>query len=318
MSNDPIDTKSEDIDVSVLIVNYNTEDVLADCLKSVYEKTSGINFEIIVVDNNSRKGSLDAIQKDFPSINVLLLENNLGFGQANNEGAKIARGTYLFILNPDTLLIDNPIEVLFDYMQKNRDVGICGGNMYKIDMSPASSYYDVDFLCLEYRIVFNQKRTVGFNLSGKPKDVNVIVGADLFISKDLFNNFGGFDPDFFMYFEEVELCWRVQKMGYRIVSVPEAEIIHLQGSSAENKSEELGKWSYKEHWYSKLVFFYKTKGKAQTAVVYHISLLKLQLAKILYRVKNDRTKISYWTKKEEIMREIYNRYLQYIENIKVR
>lgn len=306
------------IEVSVIIVNYNTEDVLADCIESVYEKTHGVEFEIIVVDNKSQEGSLGRLENRYPEINFLFLHRNLGFGQANNEGAKLARGKYLFLLNPDTLLINNAIKILYEHNEQNPNVGICGGNMYKKDMSYASSYYDVDFLRLEYRIIFNRKRVVGFNTSNKTKEVNVIVGADLFISKHLFDEFNGFDADFFMYFEEVELCYRIQKAGYKIISVPQAELIHLQGSSAENKNEELGKWSYKEHWYSKLVFFHKTKGPTQTALVYRISLLKLQLATFIYRLRGDDNKISYWKTKEKIMHEVYNRYLGYINNIKVR
>lgn len=300
--------------VSIIIVNYNTAEMLENCIASVKEKTIDLRYEIIVVDNNSEKGSLAYLQEKHPDIQFIFSENNLGFGRANNLGAATAKGKYLFLLNPDTLLLNNAALILYEYMERNPNTGICGGNMYKGDMSPASSYYDIDFLTLEYKIIFNRQRHTGFNTTGATKEVNVIVGADLFISKSLFEEHKGFDPDFFLYFEEVELCHRIQKAEYKIISVPDAEIIHLQGGSAENKSEELNKWSYQEHWYSKLIFFSKTKGKFRTALMYQISLLKLNLAILSFTLKKDMEKLEYWKKKAEVMEKTYRRYQISLEN----
>lgn len=301
--------------VSIIIVNYNTAEMLGDCIKSVKEKTIGLSYEIIVVDNNSEKGSLSALEEKYTDVRFHFSGENLGFGRANNLGASLAKGKYLFLLNPDTLLINNAALILYNFMENNLRVGICGGNMYKGDMTPASSYYDIDFLTLEYKIIFNRKRFPGFNRTGQPKEVNVIVGADLFIPKSLFNDFKGFDPDFFLYFEEVELCDRVRKAGYKVISVPDAEVIHLQGGSAENKNDELNKWSYQEHWYSKFVYFFKTKGKFKTALMYQISLLKLKSAILGYTLKKDTEKLHYWKKKAEVMKKTYNRYQVYRQSI---
>lgn len=288
--------------------------MLDDCIKSVKEKTEDLKYEIIVVDNNSDKGSLSELEKKYTDIRFIFSSENLGFGRANNLGASEAKGKYLLLLNPDTLLINNAALVLHDFMENNPQTGICGGNMYKRDMTPASSYYDIDFLALEYKIIFNRKRHTGFNRTGVPKDVNVIVGADLFIPTSLFNKFKGFDPDFFLYFEEVELCYRIKKAGYKITSVPEAEIIHLQGGSAENKNDELNKWSYQEHWYSKFVYFSKTKGRLKTALMYQISLLKLRLAILGITIKKNPEKLNYWEKKADVMRKTYARYQTYLKN----
>ncbi|MFV0418401.1 MAG: glycosyltransferase family 2 protein [Dysgonomonas sp.] len=302
--------------VSIIIVNYNTAKMLDDCIASVKEKTTDLDYEIIVVDNDSEKDSLSFLQNKYTDVRFLFSEENLGFGRANNLGANIAKGKYLFLLNPDTLLLNNAALALYNFMEYNPEVGICGGNMYKGDMSPASSYYDIDFLTLEYKIIFNKKRQTGFNHTEIPKEVNVIVGADLFISKSLFDEFGGFDPDFFLYFEEVELCYRIQKAGYKIMSVPDAEIVHLQGGSAENKNDELNKWSYQEHWYSKLIFFSKTKGRFKTALMYQISLLKLKLAILGFTVKKNTDKLEYWKKKADVMKKTYGRYQDYLKTKK--
>lgn len=303
-----------DIAVSIIIVNYNTEILLKDCLSSVIDKTTDIKYEIIVVDNDSRKGSLDSLIDLFPDVRFKLLSKNLGFGMANNIAAELAQGKYLFFLNPDTILVNNAIKLFFDYMEVNPDVAICGGNLLKEDLTPASSFYNIDFMLFEYKIIFNIKRLVGFNYTDQIKNIRVIVGADFFIRKDIFVQLKGFDPMFFMYFEEVELCDRVRSLNKKIVSIPQAQIIHLQGQSAENKNDELGKWSYQEHWYSMWIYFYKTKGQLLTSLLYNTHMLKLNLAKKIYTIKNNADKITYWQLKENIIKKTYQRYKNTISN----
>ncbi|NDW17584.1 glycosyltransferase family 2 protein [Dysgonomonas sp. 216] len=300
--------------VSIIIVNYNTEKLLSDCLKSIYSHTKDIEFEIIVVDNNSKKGSLLSVIESFPKVNFKLSDKNLGFGAANNIGACIAKGEYLFFLNPDTILLNDAVSILFKYMHEHPGVGVCGGNLYKADMSPNSSYYTTDFLTLEYNIIFNRKWLIGFNHTGNPLDVNVIVGADLFIRKSVFEQVKGFDKDFFMYFEEVELCDRVRKTGYKITSVPDAQIIHLQGASAENKGEDLNKWSYQEHWYSKFIYFSKRKGSSKTRLVYNTHMLKVNFATIIYLILRRKSKQEYWKLKKQIIKNAFDRYKNYINS----
>ncbi len=303
-----------DKQVSIIIVNYNTEKLLEDCILSVKEKTNNLDYEIIVIDNDSKKYSLDYLINSFPDVRFELTGTNRGFGSANNTGAKMAKGKYLLFLNPDTLLINNAIHILYQYMESHPEAGACGGNMYKGDMTPASSYYDTDFLLYEYKIVFNVNRPTGFNRTGQPKAVGVIVGADLMVRKDIFEKVGAFDEDFFMYFEEAELCKRIEKSGYKIMSVPQAEIIHLQGGSAENKNQELKKWSYQEHWYSKLIYFSKTKGKFQTRNLYFVNMLKLKLAVLLHKVKGNTDKLEYWELKKHVMKKTFDRYQSYLNS----
>lgn len=300
--------------VSIIIVNYNTEQLLEDCIISIGKHTRDVNYEIIVIDNNSEKGSLSFFTEKYPTVRLHLSEENHGFGRANNIGASIAKGEYLFFLNPDTLLINNAVFILYEYQRKHKEVGVCGGNLYRGDMKPASSLYDIDFFTDEYKIIFNIKRYPGFNYSTEPKEVKVIVGADLFMRKSLFLEFGGFDKDFFMYFEEVELCYRLLKANYKIVSVPAAKIIHLQGGSAENKNGELSKWSYKEHWYSKFVFFSKTKGKLQALVVYSTYILKFRIAILFFSISGNKDKIEYWNMKKSVINEAFEKYRKYLSN----
>jgi GT2 family glycosyltransferase len=224
--------------VSVIIVSYNTSNLLLECLNSIKEKTNGIDYEIIIIDNASSDDSVKMILRNFPDIKVIQNKENIGFGRANNLGAKIANGKYLFFLNSDTILVNNAIKIFYDFMEdkNNRDVGICGGNLFKIDHTPNYSYslyYPslLSVICYRGHIPLFINRE-SFNYSQKVKDVAIIIGADIFIRNELFTELNGFDPSIFMYVEDGDLAYRAKKNKYRIVSNPEAKIIHIQGSSS--------------------------------------------------------------------------------------
>jgi GT2 family glycosyltransferase len=227
------------MNVSIIIVNYNTSNLLKDCLYSVMEKTQLIEYEIIIVDNNSSDDSVTMLTQQFPNVILVKSEINLGFGKANNQGYLYAKGKYLFLLNTDTLLINNAIKILFDFMEdpKNTNTGSCGGNLYTKDLKPNYSYstkYPSLFNIITYRsqISFLFKKEDNFNNSPICKEVAIIIGADLFIKKQVFEELKGFDPAYFMYIEDGDLAYRVKKLGYKNISVPAAKIIHLQGKSS--------------------------------------------------------------------------------------
>lgn len=226
------------MNVSIVIVNYNTSDLLDKCIASVMEKTKDIVYEIIVVDNASSDNSAIMMNQKYSAIKFIESRTNLGFGKANNLGASFASGKYLFLLNTDTLMVNNAIKVLFDFMEieDNQNVGACGGNLFNLDLTPNFSY-SLNFPSLKnifsYRsqLSFLQNNE-SFNFSDQIKDVSLIIGADLFVRRSIFEKIQGFDPLFFMYVEDTELCYRIKQLSYRIVSVPQAKIIHLQGKSS--------------------------------------------------------------------------------------
>lgn len=226
------------MDVSIVIVNFNTAKLLYDCITSIRDKTTGINYEIIIVDNASTDESVQLVRSFFPEIHLVVNKENIGYGKANNQGASIAQGEYLFLLNTDTLLINNAIKILFDFMEEesSQDIGACGGNLYKIDHRPNFSYSLyfptlLSIFCYRGHIQFLMMNE-NFNNSGKIKDVAIIIGADLFVRKNIFNELDGFDPSIFLYIEDGELLYRIKRMKYRVVSNPNAKIIHLQGASS--------------------------------------------------------------------------------------
>ena len=226
-------------DVSVIIVNYKTVNLILDCVRSIYEQTEGVSYEIIVVDNNSEDGFQERIQELFPEVVCLPLSENIGFGRANNEGSKIAKGRNIFYLNPDTLLLNNAVKILSDYLDSHSEVGICGGNLYDVEMRPMHSYrmylpgilWELNDLSgnLVDKLLWGKNRQ--FNHTGKSRSVGYITGADMMVRREVLDRVGCFSPRFFMYYEETELTYRIKKAGYKVVSVPWAKIQHLEGKS---------------------------------------------------------------------------------------
>ena len=251
------------MDISVIIINYKTPQYVIDCITSLREKTKGITYEIIVVDNDSGDNSVSVLKETFGNtITLIESDSNLGFGRANNLGAKYATGKYLFLLNSDTLLVNNALKILFDYIEHNEKIGVVGGNLYTRDMSPNNSYSD-EFLSADQfkkqarwsSIIYSMisckvlhKFRSGkarqrlaykghYNFTDFPQKVAFIFGTDMMLKKSIFDQVGGFDPRFFMYAEEEELSWRIAKAGYCSVCVPDAKIIHFDGGSFSKADE---------------------------------------------------------------------------------
>ena len=235
------------MDVSIILVNYKTKNLTLNSIKSIIEKTRDIDYEIIVVDNNSQDDSVEAIELEFPNVNLIRNATNSGFGSANNLAIKQAKGKYVFCLNTDTLLINNAIKFMFDFMEKegNSNVGSCGGNLYHQDMTPATTHFNFPNIWNSSSIFWIAKKVFKFHY--KPKEikkttqVDFITGADLFIRKSILDKIGLFDEKIFMYYEDVDLCKRIHDAGYKNILIPEAKIIHLEGKSSDNFLEKTQK-----------------------------------------------------------------------------
>ena len=228
------------MDVSVIYVNYNTKDLLLNSISSVFEKTEGVSYEIIVVDNASSDGSVQLLSDKYgDKITILEAGGNLGFGRANNLGIGRVRGKYIFLLNPDTLLINNAIKILFDFLEQNPKTGIAGGNLYYSNGRPAHSFARKlrkkkesavinILLTVKYRLM---RRRPDFNYKDKNIKVGYVTGADMMIRKVALLDSGLFDPDFFMYAEDIELSVRLTEKGWASYSVPAARITHIESAS---------------------------------------------------------------------------------------
>lgn len=239
------------MDVSVIIVNYNTKQLLYDCLKSIYTQTKEITFEVIVSDNGSVDGSIEMIKEKFPKVIIVENKENLGFGKANNIAAKNARGKYLFFLNSDTLLLNNAIKLFFDEAEACEEERILASWLLDINREIAISYgffttfYKHCFMelytyfpgVLKLRRLFIRKKNRKCQKTSLR--VDFVSGADLFISTNVFSRLKGFDPHIFMYYEDDDLCRRAAEIGCKSFIIESPEIVHLEGKSSNNSIKKM-------------------------------------------------------------------------------
>ncbi len=219
------------MDVSVIIVTYNTLKMTSECIDSIIEKTQGIDYEIILVDNKSEDGSKRYFENDKRLTTYIYNNVNYGFGIANNIGMKVAKGKYFFLLNSDTLLINNAIKEFFDYAEKNNDGSVYG--CYLINGNGEYSVSFFDFPAFTINAYFKRKcRKEQLIDNMQVRKVEAITGADMFIPRKIIDIVGDFDPNIFMYGEEGELQYRMMRCGIERILIPMPKIIHFEEQSA--------------------------------------------------------------------------------------
>ena len=235
------------LDVSIIIVNYGSITLLKDCLDSIKKFTSEISYEVVIIDNSSQKDLVPELLKDCE--NAILIRNdiNKGFGTANNQGAKNAKGKYLLFMNNDTILFENTIKKVFDFAETSEENNIIGCKLLNEDRSIQKSVFDfpslLNVFTSNFFLYFLFPRSKYFNKYhlmnkgiNKVTNVDVVTGAFLFLERNTFKSLNGFDERFFFYMEETDLCIRHRKNHGRVIYYPEAAIIHLKGKSAKGES----------------------------------------------------------------------------------
>ena len=204
-------------DLSIIIVNYNDEKFLKDCLSSVYNETPHISLEIIFVDNNSSDNSVELVKREFPKVKIIRNKENLGFCKANNQGLRIFQGRYALLLNTDTIVKDRALEKMVGFMDANPKIGICGPKLLNPDGSPQHQGG-----------LFNRR----FWLSKKAIKVGYMIGACLMARREVVDKVGGLDENFFFSNDDLDWCKRIRKTGWKIVFYPEAKVTHYGGYSS--------------------------------------------------------------------------------------
>jgi len=235
--------------VSVIIVNWNTRQMTLECLRSLYAQTRRTDFEVLLVDNGSHDGSAAAIAEEFPQVRLIAETTNHGFAVANNMAVKLVRGRRLLLLNSDTVVLDGAVDRLVEFAESRPAAGIWGGRTLFGDMSlNLTSCWQRQTLwsvvCFAFGLTKLFPRSNFFNpeaLTAWKRDtvrnVDIVTGCFLLIDADLWRRLDGFDPTFFMYGEEADLCARARALGARPVITPEATIIHYGGGSAATRSD---------------------------------------------------------------------------------
>lgn len=280
------------MDVSIIIVNYNTCDLTLQCLRSIYDKTEDVEFEVFVVDNASVDDSVECVKKEFPQVRIIESSENLGFGRANNLGAKYAEGKYLFLLNSDTILISNIILEFFKFMESHEEYVACGGNLLDVNRKLTFSHGKFPSLLQEFSDIgfarlylkwYRNHLALGQKASeGDVKNVDYISGADVFIRKWVFDALRGFDPQFFMYYEETDLFFRMRKEGYRACLLPQSQIIHLEGASFD-KSNKINLKKSAMQFQSKVLYYRRNMPKGAVSVMKLFALCSATIH--FYRLK---------------------------------
>ena len=258
-------------DVSIIIINYNTLKMTNECICSVIEQTSGISYEIILVDNASTDGSKEFFSND-SRVKYIYSQENLGFGQGNNLGIAQAKGQYIFLLNSDTLLTNNAVGMFMDYEKSHNGNLILGCMMRDREGRFTSSFGDFPRTARILSSVIKSYFKPGFEFpvsEGQELDVEMIVGADMFIPREAFETTGCFDNAFFMYYEETDLQKRMADRGFIRRIIPGPGIIHFGGCSDTTPQ----KASRQRYNLTKSLFIYQKK---------HLSKVKYILFRIAY------------------------------------
>ena len=237
-------------EVSIVIVSYNTKDLTLRCIASALDNTH-LPFEVIVVDNDSTDGSADAIAAAFPSVLLIPEKYNHGFGVACNIGASRARGGYILLLNPDTIVLPGAIDTLHAFASANPDAGIWGGRTLREDgtlqegscwarMSLWTLFCMSSGLCSAFpqSALFNPEAYGGWRRDSVRR-VDIVTGCFLLIGRPLWDRLGGFDKRYFMYGEDADMCLRAHTQGAKPMITPEAAIIHLGGASERMRADKL-------------------------------------------------------------------------------
>lgn len=239
--------------LSIIVVSYNTREMTLACLTSIERETRLRNYEVIVVDNASSDGSASAIEKHPLNVRLLSLDENVGFARANNLGAMYARGEFILLLNPDTLVLDGAIDRIVSFARNNRDCGIWGGRTQFADgrLNPSSCWRRMSLWSLTCAATGLSKLLPDSNLfnpeayGGWDRDtvaeVDIVSGCFFLIDAVLWRKLKGFDARFFMYGEEADLCLRAEKFGAGPKITPAARIVHYGGASERSKAGKLVK-----------------------------------------------------------------------------
>ncbi len=236
------------MDLSIIIVNYNVKEFLQNLIHSVEKATLNLTKEIIIVDNASDDGSVDFIKEKFPNVKLIANQKNLGFGKANNIGLKLVTGDYILLINPDTLVAEDTFEIMIQFFKDTPAAGLAGCKILNPDGTlqlacrrsfpgPWTSFTKVTGLSTLFP---KSKIFARYNLTyldeNKSYEVDAISGSFMMMRRSVYEKVGGFDEQFFMYGEDLDLCYRIQKSGFKVYYVHSTQIIHYKGESTKRSS----------------------------------------------------------------------------------
>lgn len=231
------------MDLSIIIVTWNTADITLKCIQTIKKNLKGIKYEIIVADNASSDDTVAKLKKDG---GVVIIENkdNLGFGKGNNIAADSAKGEYLLFLNSDMELLDNQLKNMFDYIKSHPQIGLISPKFLNIDLSDQGSVFPPQSYLNAFKEFWLGQKTYSKYVpqNKEPVEVFSVSGGAVMVKRSLFEKIGGWDKRYFMYFEDLELCRQVKKMGYQVFYYPQCRFVHRHGASGKSLANAANQW----------------------------------------------------------------------------
>ncbi len=269
--------------LSIVIVSWNTKDLLRNCLTSIYDQAFPYDLETWVVDNFSKDGSALMVENDFPQVKLVKNLDNVGFAKANNQAISMAQGEYILLLNPDTILSKDALVNLVDYLKQDPSVGAVGSKLLNADGSLQTSCYPAPTLFREFWRMFYLDKFFALGIYKManwnqlaPHQVDVLMGASLMVRGNLLHKLNGFDESYYIYSEEVDLCYRIRKAGFDIHWVPSSEVTHFGGQSTKQVANKM----FLQLYQSKIQYFRKNYG-VLSAIIYKIILLMASMVRFV-------------------------------------
>ena len=225
-------------ELSVIILNYNTRELLNKCLRSVLESEASFGIEVVVADNGSKDGSLDMVKREFPTVVIVDNAANMGFSKGNNQAIRIAKGKYILLLNSDTTVRKNTFTESVNYLNSHPEVGVLGAKVLlpdgRLDKACRRKFPNPinSFLRL-----FGLRKFSDYNVEGsidQIMEVDAVMGAYMMVPKKVIDKVGMLDEEYFMYGEDLDWCWRIKEAGYKVVYYPKSEITHYKYGSSQS------------------------------------------------------------------------------------
>ena len=234
------------MDLSIVIVSWKVKKLLEECLNSIFNQTKEITYEVWVVDNFSQDGTVEMVKEKFPQVHLIANPKNLGFAKANNQAIRLAKGKFILLLNPDTKILDNALEKIVHFMEENPNCGVVGGKLLNPDGSLQPSvrrfprFLDQALILLKIHHFLPNLPPLRAYLAknfdyDKKQEVDQIMGAFFLIRREVIEEVGLLDENFWIWFEEVDYCQRVKKAGKKVCYCPQAKIIHYFGQSFKQR-----------------------------------------------------------------------------------
>lgn len=275
-------------ELTVIILSWNTCDLLSKCLSSLFNCGGEVNFEVLVIDNGSSDGSQQMVRNKFPQVQIVENEKNLGFAGGNNQGISLSKSPFVLLLNSDAFITENALISLMELMRKYKKAGIVGGQLINPDGSFQASNSKFPGLWQEFLILSGLGRLFkgryypsrGPEAKKGPQIVDYVEGACLLARRDAIEQAGYLSEDYFMYSEEVDWCYSMFKAGWQVWYQPNAKIIHLGGASSQNRQTDREGDLYR----SRVIFFRKHYGSIKVLILKWMIIVFVALKSIFHGI----------------------------------